>query len=284
MMRTPELDETSAAPAVGVHLIPLAVWRQGGSDDTAARLRWGLYALATEVVNGYHYVVGLPVLLGLWAYRRLWRVPGAWVVGLVSLGLCLLLWRLASVMGYLSERHTLLLLLCGSFWAAAGIGVAGSWVAGLGARWRWPVLQHAGCVSVLLLLALAGFCMPETLQPLHANRSGFRPAGLWIAEHADPWDPVIDPYCWSHYYAGAVFREGDRPAPPPGRVPTYYVVLESGGSDHVRLSAVAPAQVLVRQRGKEVYRWTGQRVVYRWTGRPRKVQAVEVVVYAVPGQ
>jgi hypothetical protein len=121
------------------------------------------------------------------------------------------------------------------------------------------------------LLALLGAALPKTLETLHANRNGFRAAGLWLAAHADPSDPVLDPYYWSHYYSGRVFTEGKEQSAPPGHQPVRYVVLERGESEHVRLTLLPEAERL-KDQGRCVYCWSG----YRPRGR------AEVVIYAVP--
>ena len=70
--------------------------------------------------------------------------------------------------------------------------------------------------AALLLAGLAVAALPKTLEPLHANRSGFRDAGAWIADHGHDWDAVVDPYSWAHYYSGSVFREDQSPPLPSG--------------------------------------------------------------------
>src|SRR5262249_11460095 len=118
---------------------------------------------------------------------------------------------------------------------------------------------------------LVGAALPKTLETLHANRSGFRAVGFWLAEHAAPSDPVIDPYFWSHYYAGRVFTEGVQLPAPPCHQPVRYVILQRGASDHVRLNLLPEAERL-KDHGQEVYHWSGKRARSR----------AEIFVYAVP--
>ena len=126
--------------------------------------------------------------------------------------------------------------------------------------------------ACLLLAGLAGAALPKTLEPLHANRSGFRDAGVWIAGHGRRWDAVVDPYSWSHYYSGRVFLEDESPSPPPGERKVIYLVIEESGREHLRLPAVAIAKVWAEQSGHKVWQWTGR----------RRKEVVEVVVYEVP--
>ena len=43
-----------------------------------------------------------------------------------------LLYWVARKMGYLSDRHLLLIILCGTYWAVAGVFFVGAFLAGLG--------------------------------------------------------------------------------------------------------------------------------------------------------
>ncbi len=245
---------------------------------------WAVEALAWELVKGTCYVAWVPMLLGLWWFRDRFRVaPGAWVMLLVSLTIGLCLWRVASRLGYVSSRHTLLILLCGSYWAAAAAPVIGRGLArgAFALAERFPRLfflsgrcpaADSPAWSVLLPVALVAAMLPKAFEPLHANRLGFRHAGLWLAGHAEPWDKVIDPYCWSHYYAGKVFQEGHEVAAPAGAAATTYVVLEESGHEHSRLPLMKDAEALKKQ-GTAVFRWTGK----------RDKETVDVVVYAVAG-
>lgn len=124
----------------------------------------------------------------------------------------------------------------------------------------------------MLLILLIGIGAVRTGKTLHADRAGFRAAGLWIAERLAPGDVVVDPYCWSHYYSGAVFLEGQESAVPVGHTPVQYVVLERSSNPHPRLTLVAEARRL-SALGRPVFTATGSR---------RREHSAEVVVYAVP--
>jgi 4-amino-4-deoxy-L-arabinose transferase-like glycosyltransferase len=248
--------------------LPLAVWAQ---EMEKGSLGWSIRALATEVIKSYYYVAWVPALAGLWWFRdRLRRVSGAWVLLLLSLLHALVLLRLAVVMGYVSERHVLVLVLCGSFWTAAGVAAFGQWLWALGTRLR-PISWSAEPIIVLALLALAAPALVQSLKPLHANRAGHHAAGLWLAAHTVPADPVFDPFCWAHFYAGRVFWEGRSPPIPPGHAVMQYVVLERPDREHSRLPLIPRAQELAAH-GRLVYHWPEQ----------APAESAEVFVYAVP--
>jgi hypothetical protein len=243
------------------------VWWPSRDNDSPADLHWALAALGLELIKACHYAAWLPGLLALWWFRHRFReTPAVWVPALVGLLVMVVLGRMAVLVGYLSDRHTLLVILCGSYWMAAGALHLG---ARLAARLAFLPLRPFG--AGLILLGMIAAALPKTLEPLHANRSGFRQVGFWLAEHTAPSDVVIDPYFWSHYYAGRVFTEGKQPSDPPGHPPLRYVVLERGGSEHVRLRLLPEAERL-KERGQLVYHWTGRRPRHR----------AEVFVYAVP--
>jgi hypothetical protein len=268
---------TSHYSRLTTHYSPptMGIWAVYAPPQLEDRRLWGLKAIVTEVIKGYHYVIGLPVLVGIWWFRgRLRVVPGGWVL----VGLCALhafvLYRLAVRVGYVSERHVQLLVLCGIFTGAAAVAAFGDWL------WLWAarLWSEKGTATlsgtwpaVALFLMLAGLGLPEVLKPLHLNRAGHRDAGLWLAQNALPTDEVIDPNCWAHYYAGRVFLEG-KPLPSPRG--TTYVVLETNDSDRehsARLPFIEKAKTIAR-RGKVVYHWPVDSI---------ETQA-KILVFAVP--
>ncbi len=240
--------------------LPAIWWNRLDSPPNS----WCLYALGFETVKSFQYLLLLPVLLGVWWFRgRLRSSPGAWVLALLCLMNTLILWRLARVMGYLSDRHVQLLVLCGTFWGMAMVLAVADWLAKV-RGWRWA--------SWALPVMLIGFGAPSLLKPLHSNRVGYRAAGLWLAEHANPLDRIDDPFCWAHFYAGRVFQEGKTLAIPAGYQPHRYVIVEDSSNPHVRL----PMMEWVRRLAK---RGT---LVYQWQPRKPSKDQPGVLVYSVP--
>src|SRR5262249_47819409 len=147
----------------------------------------------------------------------------------------IILWRLTVLLGYVSDRHVLLLTMCFSYWTVAGLlelpGRVLTWWTSAApgpasARrgvWHW---RNVSAWSVLLLLGFTASGLPKALQPMHRTRVCHRAAGLWLADHALPADHVLDPYCWAAYYGGRLFLEGKPVTAPPGFTPTTYVVYE----------------------------------------------------------
>jgi hypothetical protein len=216
-----------------------------GSHPRPSLYIWALKAFVIEIGKGFFYVVWLPALLGLWWFRdRFRQAPGLWVGLLTCLILVGLLYRMAEKMGYLSDRHLLLLILCGMYWAVAGAFRLGEKLA-LGAARLWPALAvrrwtegRIWSLGLVLLLALAP--LPRTLSRLHAERIGFRSLGHWLAQNTDPDTFIEDPYCWAYYYAGRVFVESC-PGVKDFDPTCFYVVLEDSSNRHPRLVSLQKA-------------------------------------------
>jgi hypothetical protein len=275
-------DDTACAPVRGPDSSGnpfcsgplLATWWTEPASQGDALARLGKIGL--EIAKAFHYVAWLPALLGFWWDRkRLFQQPGLCVGIVVGFVIVMLLWRVAARFGYVSDRHVLLLVLGGCYWSVAAILVLGTrlaaWSVRHGHRGPFGLVARSSSWSGLMLVALIAAGMPKCLEPLHANRSGFREAGAWLAQHASPADEVKDPYCWTHYYAGRVFTEGLPLATPSDHTRTCYVVLEESGNEHARLPIVPEAKALAK-KGMVVFEWFGH----------RKKEKCLVRVYAVP--
>jgi 4-amino-4-deoxy-L-arabinose transferase-like glycosyltransferase len=276
MLGTLERDDTLPPPSASVSSGPtvamtLAWWLQPGETNGRPTAAWALHALIFETYRTFEYVFWAPALFGIWLFRdRVRQTPGLWLLLLVAGGVWLVLWRMALVVGYVSERHLLLPVLCFSFPAVACLIWCGERLPGwLGRMAPSPRWQPALLIAWLTLATSWG--LPAAIKPLHENRLGHKEAGLWLANHAQPNAVVIDPFCWAHYYAGKVFQEGKSADTEPGM---RYVVLEIGSNPHSRLPSLPSARKLAEQ-GQIVYEWQPSK-------RQLKEKAEPVAVYAVP--
>lgn len=256
----------------------LGVWWSSDSDPHGNRLGRSLAAVASEICRGFYYVGWLAALYGLFCYRKqLQATPGAWIVLALVFLHAAAIWRVASMKGYVSERHVLVIVMCGLFWTVSGIEDVASrlpaWVQKLSAA-RLPRLlawSRAGAWSIVLPLGFAASALPRTLQPLHANEAGHRAAGLWLAEHAAPEEVICDPFKWAGYYAGRAFQEDWDPSR--YVVAARYVVLEDSREQHSKEEITERARELAQQ-GEVVYDWRPGR-------REAKHKAGEVKVYRI---
>jgi Dolichyl-phosphate-mannose-protein mannosyltransferase len=245
--------QTQAPAAVRTFL---AVWLQESQNWHGPRWLWSLQALGQETAQGFQYVgLGLAVL-GLFVWqRRSGSLGGAILLaGLVMLHV-LLLCRMASLSGYLSERHVLILILAGCLPAGAAL----LWI---GRRLR----PAAGFATACAILGVLLVCEMSVLwKPLHGNRAGHKAAGRYLAQVTTPDDEIIDPFAWAEFYAHPPL-----PPPPPSDPKNYFVVLENNGNSHSRLPLLADAR-LTASFGQIVYHWP--------ENKPR--ESASVLVYRV---
>jgi 4-amino-4-deoxy-L-arabinose transferase-like glycosyltransferase len=243
-----------------------AEWWNEERDAGKSRAWWALQAVFKETSKGANYVVWPLALFALLALRR--RVatePGLWV--LIVLGACnfALLIYLAARVGYVSERHTVLLTLLACQFAAAGLPLLAAAAGQLVPRVeRWGVRVTASG----LLVVLVASSVLVALKPMHPNREGHRHAGLWLAAHVTDNDGLVDPYCWAEWYAGrTLYRTSWNPDPSRNT----YVVLENEnlkGSPHSRLPALPVAKKLIEH--------PTARIAYHW---PENVPQDRAVIY-----
>ncbi len=255
---------TRAAAAPPAHAVaaplPLAVWEIGPDITPRDRVGGAARSLCVTIDKGFFHVLTLPALLGVWIFRRRgFKVPVVWNLFLSGLFLMGLLWRLGCSAGYIGERHVMLIVLGGVYFAIAAVGVLGARLTRGGAA--WPAL--------VVLVGIVGFCLPKTLGRLHGHRTGFREAGAWLAANTAPGDEVFDPLAWAGYHSGRLFV---RPGAPRSDPPVCYVVIERSDNPHPHLWYLTELAEKLAARGEEVHRVPASR------GR----SGAELVIYRVP--
>lgn len=254
LMKAPENAHANPAAA------PLfAMWMSPSlkEEGIPARLLFGARAATAETVKTLYYVPAVFALVGLISLRRrIAAEPGLWVLLVVAgLNTLLITVYVGAYVGYVSERHTMLLALIGCLFAAAGlepVSAALGRLPGVGFFW-------AGKFGVpALLVILVGAALPATLRPMHSNREGFKHAGYWLEQNVKKGDCVIDPFSWAEWYAGRslYYVPKDPPADPPPEV-TYAIVDNRSRDDHERLGKrmEAARNVLNDGRRELVYSW-----------------------------
>jgi hypothetical protein len=265
-------------------------WHDNREGDWFEHLTWGVWAMAQVVVRVFGYVAWLPAVLGLYWHRsRSRKQPKTLILGLLCLFQILVLCRVGLVVGYVSERHVLIIVLCGLYWAVwATLQLPKHWLKlsrklarssqeskikdrkGFSFSGLYPRSSILG-PGVLVIFMLA--CLPVSLQPLHANQVGHREAGLWLAQHAQPSDIIVDPFDWAYFYAGRVFQSPQGSAVGSQR-PMRYVVLETIRKPHPELIMLPLAEKLAED-GQLVFDWQPDR-------HQLEHKAQEVQVFAVP--
>ena len=168
--------ETGRTPNAAVGPL-FAKWWDPLKDEGKCRELWAVGAVADEVSKALHFVVGGLAVIGLIAHRRelFGPDPGMWVLvilGLLSLGLMI---YLATRIGYVSERHTLLFVMISCVFAAAALEPLALFFESfpvLGRLVIWPKVAP-GTLLVALVAAL-----PFTLADARSARA--QDAGLRV--------------------------------------------------------------------------------------------------------
>lgn len=243
-----------------------AEWWNDARDSGQSRELWAVRAVAKEMSKTSNYVVWPLAVFALLALRRRFATePALWVpVVLIACNIALLVY-LAARVGYVSERHTMLLTLLACQFAAAGLPLL---AAGIGQL--LPRVERLGIrvTAAGLLVALVASALPFALKSMHANREAHRRAGEWLAPRATDGDGLVDPYCWAEWYAGrTLYRTSWNP--PVSR--NTYIVLENEkvkGSPHSRLPELPGA--------KELTKHPTSRIVYQW---PEDVPVEQAQIY-----
>jgi hypothetical protein len=241
--------------------LPLATWKPGWQPGAHGGWNWAVPAVGAALAHGFFFVLWLPALLGLVWHRGLFgRSPAAWLLLLTAAAVVTAVGKVAEHLAYVSDRHLALVLLAGFYWAAAGLVLLGDGLAARLQRWR-PANVRPEAAGWLLggLVPLLACAVPlvKTLEVLHEDRLGFRQAGAWLAENANPDDVIVDPFRWAEYYAGRTLRE-PRDGGQTGLRPSAYVVVEESANGHSHLPEAAEALQLA-QKGQLVKSWQAPR-------------------------
>ncbi|MBX7102871.1 MAG: glycosyltransferase family 39 protein [Gemmataceae bacterium] len=243
----------------------LAAWWQDAGDPNRNRTLWATQTLLTETAASSRQFGLLLSLIGLavW-HRRIRNSAGGAVLIVLSAAHAILLIRMTSSVGYLSERHTALIVLTGCFPATLGLMEVVDWLC----RRSGGVLRVSPVLATLVLVAAAA-AMPSLAKPLHGNRAGHRAAGQWLAKHAPGEAGIRDPFCWGRYYSGRDFTDSAADDPD-----LQYVIVELSDNQHSRLPLLTEARAKAAA-GELVYHWPESKpvekasvAVYRWVRPP----------------
>jgi hypothetical protein len=260
---------TSQRAVVGATLF--AEWWNEERDAGKSRELWALQAVFKEVSKGANYVVWPLAIFAVLALRRRFVTePGLWVLAVLCVCNLALLVYLAARVGYVSERHTVLLTLLGCQFAAAGLPLLAAAIGQM-----LPRIERLGVrvTAAGLLVAVVAGALPSALKPMHANREGHKHAGLWLASQIRNDQAIVDPFCWAEWYAGRTLY---RTAWNPKDWKTIYIIWENtSDSPHSRLPNLPVAKDYKEKPGARcVYHWPedvpqdqAHVQVWKWTSR-----------------
>jgi dolichyl-phosphate-mannose-protein mannosyltransferase len=247
-------DRAAYRPAVR---LPLAAWWDATAFEGQSRPVWALKALGNEYAKAAHYILPAFGLIGLFALRRRLSDPRVALLLVVAGVQAVLLWLLAWAIGYVSQRHTMLIVLVTCVFAAAGfdylalLAIKGWQTEAVGRRTVRFLAPLAGrgagesfvramreadprflvAIWVVIVMAVA---VPRNFRSLHEERAGHKAAGLWMKVHVPPECQIVDPFGWAEWYTGRTLRAVPNPNPYVG--PCLYAVFEPNArSPHSRL-------------------------------------------------
>lgn len=262
----PRLPYHHAHAAPGATAGPLfAEWWNDARDSGKPQSVWAVQAVFKEVSKGANYVVWPLALFAALALRRRFATePGLWVMVVIAACNLALLYYLAARVGYVSERHTVLLTLLACQFAAAGLPLLAAAVAQI-----LPRVERLGVrvTAATLLVVLVAAALPSTLKPMHPNREGHKHAGKWLAANLKADEALVDPFCWAAWYSGRALYQPSDYNPAVSRA-TYIVLENTPATPHSRLPVLPLAKELVAK--------PGARVVYHW---PENVSQDDAVVH-----
>lgn len=262
----------SQAPGEGGAAVFAVWWQIPSNAGPVGVVRPALVGIVQETGKGLHYGAAALALIGVFALRRRIAVePGLGVmIALVGVNALILLgvgatgyYVRGKHTGYVSERHTVLIVMVGCVFAAAALQVV---AASMSRRWAGRV------AAVGLLAALVATALPSTLKPLHPHREGYKHAGRWLKDAHDAWlaenearppgqqelpPGLYDPFEWSAWYSGRTLYTKQHEVNPN----LAYAVIDNAaknrpGDAHERLPVLDQAVTIQKDgRAKLVYHW-----------------------------
>lgn len=227
-----------------------AKWIDANTVGTAGRVAFAIGAVATETFKSAHYLPILFAGFGIFALRKRFRIdPAITLIGMLLFLNTGLLLAFATKIGYVSERHTLPLVMILCPLAAEGLLA----LAMVLSKWGMSSIIEPRRDRWLLALAVFVIALPSVLRPLHETRIGFKHAGQYLADVYQVGDIIIDPFSWAEFYAGPAVT---RLIPEPDSSKVLYIVLDgpAGKSPHTRLPKMEMARNIAKA-GKPVYHW-----------------------------
>lgn len=245
----------------------LAVWFQDPGQTHRNKLIWASQALVTEVASSSRQVGFVLSIIGLMIWhRRVRNVAGGTILIVLSALHAILLIRMASQIGYLSERHTALIVLNGCYPATLALIEIIKFLMNI--RGRTPWFSQGAVLTAVVCFAFLAAC-PSLAKSMHSNRAGHRAAGEWLARNAPADAGIRDPFCWGQYYSGRDFHETATADPD-----EQFVIVELSDGQHSRLPLI-PEVKAKAAAGEMVFYWPEKRpvdqakvAVYRWL-RPK---------------
>jgi 4-amino-4-deoxy-L-arabinose transferase-like glycosyltransferase len=179
-----------------------------------------LCKLGENVVETLMWFFFPALLIGMykWFKLRKWHEPEAFfIIGLIVLNVPVMIW-LYCRHGYISDRHTLPLLILPILFVPVGLQELAIFFEGRFSRKveSSSVINHDTCFWFLVLFLVGiSVCVPKLFRPIRINKQGYRAAATWLKANTDTAAIVAVPDKRINFYAerkGFVYKNGNIPA------------------------------------------------------------------------
>lgn len=248
------IPEVGLAP-VGVPLF--AAWRTQSETTATEALTWSFRATSLEFLKASFYIFPLFGAIGLIRFFRSQRTEEfnsdfsaesnrlMWMLFTWALLHFLVLILVAFKAGYISERHTLPIVLVCILFSGSGLSSYSKWLAQ-----KFPKqTDHQWFRIVALCLLFVPFFL--SFKTLHKQRVGHKEAGLWLKQNGVNEYWLVDPYGWVGFYSGRTLEMPPMVNPRVG--PKQYAVWEPNGKEPESKTPLYPWAKSLIQQGRLIY-------------------------------
>lgn len=245
----PVAEQCSAQPQEACDMLHAA-------DVVPAEIVGGVLEMFGNIGETVMWFFSPALLIGLCDYlkrrRDVWRDPKRFfVVAMLVFNAALVIWLYAEH-GYMSKRHTLLMVVILAFYIRPGLKVLAALLSGI----VWPRAKGS-CTAddrtdVLYLVLLAvgiSLCIPKLLRPIHHDKLFIRRASQWLAANSEPEAVIAAHDSRISFYSG---RKGiaydERNIPEEAR----YVVIRKGRGGAIDKELLRVAASIEDDRGNPI--------------------------------
>jgi 4-amino-4-deoxy-L-arabinose transferase-like glycosyltransferase len=185
-----------------------------GTNITGAFVKLGQNIGETLV---WFFVPAVLIGMHMWFKGRKWYEPKAFfIISLVILNVLLMIFLYCKY-GYMSYRHTLLLLIFLAFYVPIGLQKMAIQLQHILSR-KAESISAAGRGEKFwfAVLLLTGFfiCAPKLFRPIRIEKQGYRAAAMWLEANTNSTDIVAVPDIRIIFYAqreGLIYKNEDNP-------------------------------------------------------------------------
>ncbi len=218
-------NQSISEPAHASHFIPTNITK-------------ALCKLVSNVGETLMWFFVPALLIGIykWFKSRKWHEPEAFfVIGLIVLNVPVMIWLYCRY-GYISDRHTLPLLILPILYIPVGLQELAIWFEERFPRKvKFPSEINHDVRFWFMILFLVGIsiCVPKLFRPIRIEKQGYRAAAMWLKANTDSSDIVAVPDIRISFYAereGFVYKNGNIPANA-----VYVVRISEGQKDETAL-------------------------------------------------